>query len=192
VLKEVLDVLLAAIAPILPHMAEDAWQNLPYKVGTTSVFQAGWPKSEPHPPHKSAAWDFVRSVRADVNACMEKARVDKIVGANLDAEVFIHAPDAEKKALLASLLHDGSMLVEPRPAGFNGVDDLRFLFLVSGVTLVDSAEEVVAVLFVCVCERERERVRRERLRSSARERVLVCFIFSYAHRSCGRVSARAS
>ena len=146
VLKEVLDVLLAAIAPILPHMAEDAWQNLPYQVGTTSVFQAGWPKSEPHPPHKSAAWDFVRSVRADVNACMEKARVDKVVGANLDAEVFIHAPDAEKKALLASLLHDGSMLVEPRPAGFNGVDDLRFLFLVSGVTLVDSAEEVVAVL----------------------------------------------
>jgi len=73
---------------------------------------------------------------------MEKARVDKVVGANLDAEVFIHVPDAEKKALLKGLLHDGSMLVEPRPAGFNGVDDLRFLFLVSGVTLVDSAEEV--------------------------------------------------
>eukprot|EP00802_Teleaulax_amphioxeia_P002182 Tamp_02184.p1 GENE.Tamp_02184~~Tamp_02184.p1 ORF type:complete len:1015 (-),score=352.78 Tamp_02184:1516-4146(-) len=142
VLKEVLDVLLASIAPILPHMAEDAWQNLPYKTETTSVFQAGWPKSEPHPPHESAAWNFVRSVRDDINACMEKARVDKVVGANLDAEVFIHVPDAEKKALLKGLLHDGSMLVEPRPAGFNGVDDLRFLFLVSGVTLVDSAEEV--------------------------------------------------
>jgi len=142
VLKEVLDVLLAAIAPILPHMAEDAWQNLPYKVEHKSVFQAGWPTSEAHPSYQSEAWAFVRSVRDDINACMEKARVDKVVGANLDAEVFIHVPDAGNKAILQALLHDGSMLVNPRPDSFNGVDDLRFLFLVSGVTLVDSPDEV--------------------------------------------------
>jgi isoleucyl-tRNA synthetase len=141
VLKEVLDVLMAAIAPILPHMAEDAWQNLPYKAHTKSVFQAGWPTAA-WPAYQSDAWALVRSVRDDVNAAMEKARVDKVVGANLDAEVFIHVPDAAKKKILAGLLHDGSMLAHPRPATFNGVDDVRFLFLVSGVTLVDTPDEV--------------------------------------------------
>lgn len=142
VLKQVLDVLLASIAPILPHMAEDAWQNLPFKVEHTSVFQAGWPSTEPHPPFQGEDWAFVRSVRDDINACMEKARVDKVVGANLDAEVFIHVPDADKLAMLKGLLHEGSMLESPRNGAFNGVDDLRFLFLVSGVTLVENADEV--------------------------------------------------
>jgi len=142
VLKQVLDVLLAAIAPILPHMAEDAWQNVPWKTEKTSVFQAGWPKTDPHPPHQAEAWNFVRSVRDDINACMEKARVDKVVGANLDAEVCVYVPDADKRALLAGLVQEDSMLVSPRPAGFNGVDDLRFLFLVSGISVVDSPEEV--------------------------------------------------
>jgi isoleucyl-tRNA synthetase len=38
----VLDVLLAAVAPIMPHMAEDAWLNLPYEKPAKSVFQHGW------------------------------------------------------------------------------------------------------------------------------------------------------
>ena len=122
-------------------MAEDAFQNLPYPAGSKSVFQAGWPTAADSPAHLPEVWDFVRSLRDDVNACMEKARVDKVVGANLDAEVFVHVP-ADKRQMLAALVHDGNHLASPRPADFNGVDDLRFLFLVSGVTLVESAEEV--------------------------------------------------
>ena len=34
--------LLPALAPILPHLAEDAWQNMPWAVPTASVFQSGW------------------------------------------------------------------------------------------------------------------------------------------------------
>lgn len=30
------------MAPLLPHLAEDAWENLPWPVPTKSVFQAGW------------------------------------------------------------------------------------------------------------------------------------------------------
>ena len=122
-------------------MAEDAFQNLPYPAGSKSVFQAGWPTAPDSPAHLPEVWAFVRSLRDDVNACMEKARVDKLVGANLDAEVFVHVP-ADQRQMLAALVHDGNHLASPRPADFNGVDDLRFLFLVSGVTLVESAEEV--------------------------------------------------
>ena len=34
--------LLPALAPILPHLAEDAWQNLPWGAPQISVFQGGW------------------------------------------------------------------------------------------------------------------------------------------------------
>ncbi len=34
--------LLPALAPILPHLAEDAWQSLPWEAPCKSVFQAGW------------------------------------------------------------------------------------------------------------------------------------------------------
>ena len=84
-------------------MAEDAWQNIPYSTPTTSVFQAGWPKADPFPPHNPEVWALLRSVRDDVNACMEKARVDKLVGANLDAEVFVHVPDAGQARALKAL-----------------------------------------------------------------------------------------
>lgn len=32
--------LLPALAPVLPHMAEDAWQHLPWPQPAASVFQA--------------------------------------------------------------------------------------------------------------------------------------------------------
>ena len=34
--------LLPLLAPLTPHLAEDAWQNLPWAPPTRSVFQAGW------------------------------------------------------------------------------------------------------------------------------------------------------
>ena len=34
--------LLPLLAPMTPHLAEDAWQNLPWAPPTRSVFQAGW------------------------------------------------------------------------------------------------------------------------------------------------------
>lgn len=34
--------LLPALAPILPHMAEDAWHSMAWQVATPSVFQSGW------------------------------------------------------------------------------------------------------------------------------------------------------
>ncbi|CAI5527600.1 unnamed protein product, partial [Closterium sp. Naga37s-1] len=48
VLAHHLTAFLAAIAPVLPHMAEDAWRNLPsnFPRPVPSVFQMPWPKPE--------------------------------------------------------------------------------------------------------------------------------------------------
>ena len=40
VLAAALDSLLPALAPILPHLAEDAWLAMPWPTPTKSVFQA--------------------------------------------------------------------------------------------------------------------------------------------------------
>jgi len=39
----VVERLAGLIAPVLCHMAEDIWQNLPYPVAEASVFERGWP-----------------------------------------------------------------------------------------------------------------------------------------------------
>ncbi len=38
-LAEMLQGLLAVVAPILPHLAEDAWSHLPWPAQQASVFQ---------------------------------------------------------------------------------------------------------------------------------------------------------
>lgn len=47
-MAEIAKGMLAALAPILPHLAEDAWQALPpnYTQPHKSVFLAGWPNSD--------------------------------------------------------------------------------------------------------------------------------------------------
>ena len=42
VMAHVVDGLTRAVAPVAPHLAEDAWQNLPFPQPKASVFQAGW------------------------------------------------------------------------------------------------------------------------------------------------------
>ena len=65
--------MLAALAPILPHLAEDAWQSLPsnYTAPHASVFLAGWPKADPAwktlPEDSIATAVALKSIRDHVN-----------------------------------------------------------------------------------------------------------------------------
>ena len=43
VLSLVIEKISGLIAPVLCHMAEDIWQNIPYDLEEASVFQRGWP-----------------------------------------------------------------------------------------------------------------------------------------------------
>ncbi|NEP07335.1 MAG: class I tRNA ligase family protein, partial [Okeania sp. SIO4D6] len=86
-----------AIAPVLPHMAEDIWQNLPYPTPYKSVFESGWVKMESkwHNPELAKLWQELRKTRTEVNKVLEKARAEKAIGAPLEAKVLLYVKEPE-------------------------------------------------------------------------------------------------
>lgn len=132
-----------SIAPILPHMAEDIWQNLPYKSENdeSSVFEDGLSKElMAYPGHDAEMWNILRDVRTDANQVLELARKDKLVGASLDASAFIYTSDENIRKVLDRLDGDKSLITPPVKT--NGVDELRTAFMISQVNIVDSEEDV--------------------------------------------------
>jgi isoleucyl-tRNA synthetase len=88
--------LVRLMAPILVFTAEEVWQHLPAFVEkTATVHLAQLP--EPVAAHEDEAldewWGRVLEVRGEVNRALELARVDKVVGHSLDAEVALGLPD---------------------------------------------------------------------------------------------------
>lgn len=130
-----------AVSPILPHMAEDIWQTLPYQTGSKSVFEGGWPNSlMAFSEHETEVWEFIRVLRDDVNKALELARADKLIGASLDAAAYIYTADPVKKAILEKLVGDDH-LISP-PIKTNGVDELRTVLMLSQVHVVDEKARV--------------------------------------------------
>ena len=130
-----------ALAPILPHMAEDIWQNLPYSKSSESVFEGGWPAHlAKFEEYDSDKWELVRLVRDDVNKMLEGARVDKLVGASLEAAAYVYMPDDDKRKTLEGLVGDENLIVPPEKT--NGVDELRTVLMLSQVHVVDSPDAV--------------------------------------------------
>ena len=143
VIQKCLEGFARAIAPVLPHMAEDIWQYLPYKPTSASVFEAGWPTDlTSFPEHNVAEWEFVRLVRDDVNKVLESARSDKLVGASLDAAAYVYCPDESKRTILQQL--DGDEHLITPPIKTNGVDELRTVLMLSQVHVVGSEDDLRA------------------------------------------------
>jgi isoleucyl-tRNA synthetase len=150
VMKHVLEQLSVLMAPLVPHMAEDVWQSLPYKPSQQSVFQQGWPatsadssgSSSFYPPHDDELWQRVRTIRHDVNKCIERMRTAKEIGASQECQVFLCAEDPAVKTPLRALQGDSQLLAHA--VDTNGCDDLRFVFIASQVTVVGSASELRA------------------------------------------------
>jgi isoleucyl-tRNA synthetase len=146
-----LEGLAMAMSPLLPHMAEDIWQNLPYAKSTTSIFQAGWiPDQRRFPIFENEDWTSVLRLRDDVNKCMEAGRRDSVIGASLEAAVYIYCPDADLRKVLDGLVGDATFQHPPQKS--NNVDDLRFLLLASQVHLVDSEAEVTKNCDAALCQ----------------------------------------
>ncbi len=136
-LNLLLRALLPLVAPLAPHMAEDAWLNLPYAAPTLSVFEAGWAAADPawraQPAEEALGVRAVLAVRAAANQLLEKARSSKALGAGLEAAVRVHVSDASVRAALEAL-----------QASANGQDALRYALIVSEAELVGSAAEAAA------------------------------------------------
>ena len=128
VLHLVVERLAGLIAPVLCHMAEDIWQNLPYPVAEASVFERGWPTVPPAwaAPELVAPMQRILELRAQVNRVLEGCRGRGELGASLEAQVQLELADTsplgEALALLAA---------SPHP----DVDNLADWLLVSGLRL---------------------------------------------------------
>jgi len=143
VLHHMLEQLAVMMAPIVPHMAEDVWQNFPYRPATKSVFQKGWIKEDQRfPEHNAEVWEKIRLLRNDVNRCIELARQAKVVGASQECQVWINCADSDFTKVLESLRGDDTLLAQP--SSTNGVDDLRFILMTSQVRLASSPEDIAA------------------------------------------------
>ena len=105
VLAVVVENLAKAIAPVLCHMAEDIWQNLPYETSYQSVFAAGWVRLDPQwkKPELAVKWEKLRHLRAEVNQVMERARMEKAIGSSLEAKVLLYVADEQWKQQLGEL-----------------------------------------------------------------------------------------
>ncbi|KAL5701234.1 isoleucine--tRNA ligase [Ranunculus cassubicifolius] len=127
------------IAPILPHLAEDVWQNLPfeYKAEDGSVakfvFESRWPRSngkwlEMHEDEINF-WGKLLELRTEVNKVLENARTGKLIGSNLDAKIYLHSSDID----FSSKLHEMC-------SSSNDADELHRIFIASQVEIIPSVE----------------------------------------------------
>lgn len=111
VLHLVVERLAGLIAPVLCHMAEDIWQNLPYPVAEASVFERGWPTvpSSWAAPELVAPMQRILELRAQVNRVLEGCRSRGELGASLEAQVQLELVEAgplgEALALVAASPH---------------------------------------------------------------------------------------
>ncbi|KAK7264637.1 hypothetical protein RJT34_32246 [Clitoria ternatea] len=128
------------IAPILPHLAEDVWLNLPFQYITQDgsiaeyVFESRWPTLNERwlalPVEEIDFWENILELRTEVNRVLEVARTGKLIGASLDAKVHIYTSDTK----LASQLYELC-------AAKNDADTLHRLFITSQAEILPSLEE---------------------------------------------------
>jgi isoleucyl-tRNA synthetase len=123
-LLRIADALARTLSPILVFTADEIWENLPDRV-EPSVHIAEFPVAgEQSHDELLATWDRLFEIRDEVLRALEEARVAKQIGSSLEAKVTLSAP-GDTLALLQA--HEA---------------DLRYIFIVSQVELVDGAQSI--------------------------------------------------
>ncbi|HEY1264693.1 MAG TPA: isoleucine--tRNA ligase [Terriglobales bacterium] len=124
------EALVRVLAPILSFTCEEVWQYLPAVAGrSASVHLEKFPAAAeilgagaaPADSNQQEDWKVLRAVREQVLKALEEARNQKLIGKSLEAQVTVSAADPVYSVL----------------ARFK--DELRFLFIVSAVTLAKAA-----------------------------------------------------
>ncbi len=127
VLSSIIESLSGAIAPVLSHMAEDIWQNIPYSLNEESVFQRGW-------PHLPESWrdkslsepiQHIRNFRSVINRLLEECRNKNRIGASLEASIRLEITDKKLCSAIEWLNINGN----------SDVDNLRDWLLVSDLQI---------------------------------------------------------
>ena len=99
VLYETLQALVRVLMPVMPHQAEDIWQNTPecQKGGLESILLADWAvvNNEWNNPNLEADFEKILKTREVVTRAIEPFRADKKVGSSLEVAVFVKSDDSE-------------------------------------------------------------------------------------------------
>lgn len=130
VMYHILEAFVRWLAPILSFTAEEIWSYMPGQ-RAESVFLSEWytqlmSMDEAHSLN-SEFWDFMMSVRNDVNKHLEKARQEELIGAGLEAKVILFAEE--------NLLHRFSLIQ----------NELRFVLITSEVSIKPLAEKSIDI-----------------------------------------------
>ena len=91
---EILNTLVRIMSPFICFTAEEVWQAMPQVEGKEeSVHLADWPTMKPEHVDSSLAakWEKRLQFRTDVMKALENARVTKLIGHPLDADLTIYA-----------------------------------------------------------------------------------------------------
>ncbi|CAG8682554.1 10905_t:CDS:2, partial [Ambispora gerdemannii] len=130
VLYQILNVYALSLAPIVPHLAEEIYEN--YKIigpiSHNSVFQLGWYhlEKEWNNPSIASEFEILRDLRNEVNYLLEMARRDN----SLEANVYLRVID--EHSTLNKLLR-------------NQESDLPSFFITSSAKLLTNSEHLAMV-----------------------------------------------
>lgn len=99
VLYENLQALVRVLTPVMPHQAEDIWQNTPecQRNGLESILLADWYDVHPEWNNETLEEEFasILKTREVVTRAIEPLRADKKVGSSLEVAVYIKSDNAE-------------------------------------------------------------------------------------------------
>lgn len=99
VLYETLQVLVRILTPVMPHQAEDIWQNTPemQRGGLESILLADWVKFNKEWDNAQLEEDFTKilKTREVVTRAIEPLRAEKKVGSSLEIAVYVKSDDSE-------------------------------------------------------------------------------------------------
>ncbi|MBM3824684.1 MAG: isoleucine--tRNA ligase [Verrucomicrobia bacterium] len=110
------------LAPILAYTADEAWENLPGRAGT-SVHESDWVHAAlARAEEEQSQWASLLSLREAVLPELEKARQAKTIGKALEAEVVLRGGDARvaqavrMEQSMRELLNVSQLRLEPSAA----------------------------------------------------------------------------
>ena len=119
VLYEISQALTRMLAAVMPHQAEDIWQNMPekHRDGIESVLLTDWPTTNVKWANDKLEAEFTKilKLREIVTKAIEPLRADKQVGSSLEVAVYVQGGDPEllkkyeSERLIFSLHHRQSL-----------------------------------------------------------------------------------
>ena len=125
VLYETAQALTRILVPVMPHQAEDIWQNTPenQRNGLESILLSDWPSVNPewNNPELEEEFTQILKSREIVTKAIEPLRAEKKIGSSLETAVYIVSDKAEllkkyEKELCNIFITSQAFIVDEKPA----------------------------------------------------------------------------